>query len=266
LKPQKPLGWLAAAAFTLFVLAGSLSKDGQIDPGTMFFIMGLSVGAGVLAAMGFLEDLFADSVAEFHSFRWAAAGALGLVTYLGRVAALDEVNSIFHVDASALPLTLIAGTAMKVATWLFWPFAAASGLAAVIVALMMINGQTDRDADDFVRTRQLMVAISAAASCGLAALFIGLQLEVEPRLQKLYRIAHATDFSATFRCQGVDEAEFDVLFIGPEQRRVLVAPKLPRYLIRTNGQPEFLTPLRRPQDFVIRDCLPAEPSPLRLPS
>ena len=82
------------------------------------------------------------------------------------------------------------------------------------------------------------------------------QLDGAGRQQKIFRIALAADFVSEFSCSGINNKKFSVLFIGPEQRRVLVVPRIPEPSLLGNGSPEFLQSLNLPAEFPVLDCVP----------
>jgi hypothetical protein len=232
---------------------------GPAGPSTFFALVGVSIATGLVVALGALEEVFASSLTTFKSAQWAVAALIAVVAYSGRVQAINDLNSIFHIDASALPMTLTAGTVLNVAALLFWFFVALA-VAGVISLVLMYGGAVfDEKTEEVKKLRAVSVAFAVVISCGVSAGFAYVHLKENFRQQKLYRLAHMTDFSGSFRCEGIDAEASSVLFIGPEQRRVLVAPKLPTDQIQDERQPQLLQQVAIPSEFEVRDCVAPPP-------
>lgn len=258
-KVHLPLGFLALISIANFVAAGYVLDGTAAGPSTFFSLVGISIATGLLVALGALEEAFSSSVSSFRSAQWAVAALIAVVTYRGRMQAINDLNSIFHIDASALPMTLTAGTVLNVAALLFWFFVALAVAGAASLVLMYLGVVFDEKAEDVKKLRALSIAFAVVVSCGVSAGFAHVHLKGDLRQQKLYRLAHMTDFSGSFRCEGIDSQANDVLFIGPEQRRVLVAPKLSTDQIQDERQPELLQQVAIPSEFEVRDCVAPPP-------
>lgn len=254
-----PLGLLAVISIGNFFAAGYVLDRTAAGPSTFFALVGISIATGLLVALGALEEAFASSVSSFRSAQWAVAALIAVVTYLGRMQAINDLNSIFHIDASALPMTLTAGTVLNVAAKLSWFFVALAGVGAASLVLMYLGVVFDEKTEEVRKLRAVSVAFAVVVSCGVSAGFAHVHLKEDLRQQKLYRLAHMTDFSGSFRCEGIDSQANDVLFIGPEQRRVLVAPKLPTDLMQDERQPELLQQVAVPPEFELKDCIVPAP-------
>lgn len=220
----------------------------------------LSIALGLASIAGYIEA-FMKSALGFESFRWIFAAGIAFIVYLSRVDTVNDINAIFHIDASALPLTTIAGTAMRFASYMFWPMVAVCAVSTLFIAFMMWGSILDDKAD--LEKISLGIRVFAALlASGLAAMFIYAQLADAAISAKLYRIAHSSDFVSKFNCEHIESDKFDVLFIGSEQRRVLVAPKIqPEDMLfnTRKQQPAILMPVKIPEYFTVMECSPGLP-------
>jgi hypothetical protein len=121
---------------------------------------------------------------------------------------------------------------------------------------MIWGSYFDTKTSEEEKTASYFLTICNFFCCGLAVLFIFRHLDDEGRAQKIYRTAHAADFVSKFDCAGWSGENVSVLFIGPEQRRILVAPNLPEPSLFSQKTSEFLQPLKIPAKFPVVECTP----------
>jgi len=258
-KPSKSGYAIKAASFIAmiaFFLICAWSSQKDISQKTFITCLYLSIFLELISIGAMLELAFAPAM-EFASFRWAFAAVLAVVVFFARAQAMGDVNSIFHIDPGALPMTVTAGTAMRFATYLFWPMAVISGIS-VLTLIVMKWGTLLDDADDVGKVSAWSRGIFALVASSLALLIIYAQLSEEGIKAKLYRLAHDTDFNAAFDCKGFKATELDALFIGPDQRKALFAPKISQgFTLNENAEPpELLKSIKIPSAFAISECIP----------
>lgn len=176
----------------------------------------------------------------------------GLVLY-ARGKAAGHINEIFHVDASAFPITLIFTTAILVLKFLI-PF-----VLAVTIFLFSVHIFTGAHwcwAKSKGKDTQLFPAHSLlTAFVSAVILYFGWgwstnQLS-DPRVpEKIYLMAYALDFSHWNECANVPPGQ-PIVFLGNDQDSVLVAPhKLPDYDFSTF----FEASVDVPTDFIRLRC------------
>jgi hypothetical protein len=246
------IGFLSVAL--LFVGAGFVD-NGRIGLDDFLWIQALAIFIGLFALVGAAEKILDAGLAEFKATALWWAALFAILGYFARISALDDVNKIFHIDASALPMTLVAASAMRFFLWMKWPFIIVAVGSIGILFLMWRGTYFPEKTTDGERLASGVLTLSNLVCCGLAAIFISYQLDDIGRQQKLYRTAHAADFVSKFSCSGVDDKKFSVLFIGPEQRKILVAPKLPSPSFFGTRSAEFLQALEVPPEFPVVDCV-----------
>jgi hypothetical protein len=258
--PKTPPAWVAVAALLLLFAAYAWARNGDATPTQSLWATGAAMGLGLLVIVGYVEMIF-HKMLGFKSAIWAVAAAFAIVGYSCHADAARDVNAIFHVDAGALPMTVVAGTALRMFRFFQWWMLAACGVSLLILASFFFDKPDD---DQILRVSRFSTAVASTLFSGLAFLVAHYQLSDEMLRPKLYRIAHNTDFSSAYECVGHDPAQFDALFIGPDQRRALFAPVLNDADLdeAITRRPPVLLPVDIPVAFQVADCVqPAWPRP-----
>lgn len=238
---------IALISITLAVSKGNIAQE------TYFWLLGLIILLGMYTVGALVERLIVHLFSAFQVSKllWAALVAIGL--FVGRKTGIGDVNAVFHIDAAALPMTTTAASAIALFAMMWWPFIIICATSGLILAISIIATLREK------RGYGLAISLSAFLTviCGLSALLITKQLDEEGRHQKIYRIAHATDFSAKFHCKGVDQERYSVLFIGPDQKKVLIAPLISQPSIFLTKRANVLDKVDIPSAFPVKECVPS---------
>ncbi|UVK99474.1 hypothetical protein [Pseudomonas sp. B21-048] len=147
------------------------------------------------------------------------------VVFYARGRAAGYINGVFHVDASALPITLILTTGL-VLFKLLVPFVLIiAALILALHALRIISWVYHQRVGEM--TGDFLFSMLCSAVAGVI-LFFGWswpsdQLSDTRIPEKVYLIAEALDFNLRHECANVDP-ERPVIFLGAGQESVLVAP------------------------------------------
>lgn len=238
---------LAVVATLCFLSTFLLTKLEWI---TFASAAGLLGAAGVLSAMimiGTIESGLREPFARFYSLRYLCVSLFAIAVYVARLQGFSDINAIFHIDAGALPLTVWAATILNMFRL----------LTPVIVLGLALSGflwvYHARSSDDESAPLQWMWLVCAL---GFAILWLiaAARLGDDQRKQFLYRLSQEADFVASFRCDGVDEQGVVGLFIGPEQRRVLLAPIIKDSGFSFRNMPRLFKPVTIPSEFPIVEC------------
>lgn len=252
---------VASLVSIVILIAGAVAlRDRNISQALFTSVLGVSIALGIFSIAGFVETMLKPALG-FESFRWVFVSGLACMAYMSRVDAVNDINEVFHIDAGALPLTTIAGTVLRFATYMFWPMVFVLVTSTVLIVLMFW-GSVLEGKEDVEKLGLGTRVFAAAISSSLACLLIWGQLNDAGIKAKLYRLAHKADFVGRFNCQGIDSNRFAALFIGPEQRRVLLAERIPDDTDIFNASrqpPELMRPVDIPAYFPIMDCLPGFP-------
>lgn len=176
----------------------------------------------------------------------------GLVLY-ARGKAAGHINQIFHIEASALPITLIFTTAILVLKLLI-PF-----ILAIAVFLFTVHIFTglhwcwqrihDKDGQEFP-LHSLLTAFVSAVILHYGWGWSTNQLSDSRIPEKIYLMAYALDFSHRNECANVP-SNWPIIFLGNDQQSVLVAPDK---LVDFDFSKFFQASVIVPTDFVRVRC------------
>ncbi len=263
---QNKMQWaLALVGFFALVL---MANGSQTDPDISFIQKNwLALKAwGALLAVLFLSATLERSklwsaLWTLTSTRWICYVTFTamLLVASGKAAAL--VNSVFAIDATLIPITYAFTTALTLfklmLPWLF-------GLALCAVAMNIWDSV--RGLCRFIRSDLASDFPWQSILFTLVGVIFGFQiynwtnneLSDKQLTQKIYLIAQALDFNSRHDCINIP-GESPVIFLGPTQQRVLVAPeafepfdfttfftahvKVPDHFERAHC--EFMTPAQR---------------------
>jgi hypothetical protein len=176
----------------------------------------------------------------------------GLVLY-ARGKAAGHINEIFHVDASAFPITLIFTTAILVLKFLV-PFVLA--VAIFLFSVHIFTGVHWCWAKFKGKDTQLFPVYSLlTAFVSAVILYFGWgwstnQLSNSRVPEKIYLMAYALDFSHWNECANVPPGQ-PIVFLGNDQESVLVAP---HKLIDFDFSTFFEASVDVPTDFIRLRC------------
>lgn len=252
------VGWVLSLSFFLFVASLFISSNDLLTPGWVLALTCASMIAAIFGVVILIEQKILRHFGNYavSAFFWTIL--LGAATYFARMKAVSDINSIFPFDASALPMTLVAGTVIQLMIFLFWPLVVGAVVAAFYLVLKV------RDSEFWSETHKnpLAVIFSAALICfmtGMSAFYVDHFFSETKRLQILYRVAHAADFSSNFNCAGVDPKQYHVLFVGPEQRRISIAEIIPETFIYFGPRvADIMQEVTLPgkESLELKDCVP----------
>lgn len=252
-----PLAIVSIASFISILIAANLLKNEEPNPNASMLFLALSIFLGLYTLLCLIESKLGRYIIEFKTTLIAWAILVGTLVFYGRISAITDINEIFHIDASALPLTLIASTAIHISGLLFWPIVCAFIIAIAWLLIMGAGNYFDETTPAEEKIARVTTIAMVALSLLLSAIFIHARIhDKDSRLQIIYRTAHSSDFSASFRCQGIDQEVQSVLFIGPEQKRILVAPRIQEQIFFTDKKADVLRSVSIPTDFPLVDCIP----------
>ena len=228
---------LAVVAGTwLAVVLGVMPKRLAIYPMTICGALGMYV----LSTQ--IEQAFSKRFAHFESTKFLGLGALALASFMAHAQAADEINAIFHFDASAFPHALAAGTAFVLLSWLLVPIVLLC-LASLLYA-----------AAPFWR-KSFRAAVAGTCVLFASLMFLGLvgfqMFDPAQRANNIYQVARAMDFNSSFECSGAMPGSDGVAFVGPDQRRGIVAPKLTVVHERADS---MFKAVAIPKNFAVTDC------------
>ncbi|ACT05313.1 hypothetical protein Dd1591_0426 [Dickeya chrysanthemi Ech1591] len=149
----------------------------------------------------------------------------GLVIYARGQAGI-YVNHVFHVDASALPITLLFTTGLMVFK-LILPFiivvAAAMFIINILFLLAWLKNKFDGGDSELPLLYPVLCVLVSSVLLYHGRLWSNEQLSDARVPEKIYLLAHALDFNNSHQCANVPAGR-PVVFLGNAQDVVLVAP------------------------------------------
>ena len=217
---------------------------------------------GILATLGLLTFVSAlQVIVPKRLYQGGAARVFATATFAGfvllcRIEAMDAVNGIFHIDPAGLPITVLIGTGLTFAAkvsgpmFLFFTLLSLCLLAVAMSKISWVRGIAPRS-----RIHRPTIYLQAIVAVLMAWLVLNADERLEDKKainQILYRVAHETDFVGSFVCPPASSAASKGLFLGPDQRRMLVAPK-----IRSHEGDTLFSPVDLPKGFEVLECAPS---------
>lgn len=252
--PMNALATVSIILLVIFILIMCLSNGRYISSDTAFVCTSIVMMYGVGVVLGVIEYKIMAPLKPFVVARLSWAVSIAAIVFAARAGTSGDVNDIFHIDPSALPMTVAVGTVLKIFTWSRWIFTFGFLFSAFMVYQMITEKYFSDETSDSEKKSIQIITVCALVSLGLCAFFSHFEFhDPEKFRQGLYRIAHMTDFSGSFNCQGYNSQNLDALFIGPNQKQALFAPKLPEDYFFTKG-PTLFAPVQIPSEFPIDQC------------
>jgi hypothetical protein len=235
---------MSAISPAIAIFGGALASNGLLGAGFAFvlYLIGATLGLLVLVTLGarFLDDHFAD----FKAAKGFGVALFALATFVAHGRAVGEVNSIFHVDASALPHTTAAASAMIISIWVYLGVLLPICIISVICALYFFGR---------ARRGNAMISFAVFIAALLWASLIDHQIAQDDRRKSnLYQIALEMDFNKRSNCLGVPEQSEGVVFIGPDQLRAIAAPRM---VERSRSSKSIFRGIDVPSKFDVVKCL-----------
>lgn len=234
----------------LFLIASFVSAENHANMALFFMV--IFVFLGLYVFIGTMETTIFRNLIDLKASLIAWVVLFAYFAYVAKAQAVNDINSLFHIDASLLPMTLFAATVLQVMSMLFWPVIVMSILIAIVAYLWRHEFVGSHEGFAIVIT----LAISAVAQGFFAALVWGWVDTAGQRKSTIYRIAHFADFNSSYRCLGMDEGKLSVVFVDPAKTRVLSAPKIPEWSSMPGPKATWLQPLNIPKEFPQRPCIP----------
>ncbi|WP_438301979.1 hypothetical protein [Pseudomonas sp. NMS19W] len=241
---------LALTAFLLVILAVCTTFSNTPYPTIFILAISLAILVSFYILMSLIEMRLARKLMHLKSSLLIWAVLLGGLGFFARIDAQADINGIFHVDPSLLPMTLAAASFMHALAKLEPLFYLISVLSFPIFILCCeANRKGKRTAGH---------AICHLSNC-LVFLITGLLVsevmaKEERRREVLYRFAHLADFNTFSPCKNVQPDEFDVLYLDSSRKRILTAPKV---TTSENIEPEkymLLKYVQVPKTFRTLEC------------
>ncbi|EJL99950.1 MULTISPECIES: hypothetical protein [unclassified Pseudomonas] len=213
---------LAVIAFLLIVVAGCAVQSSTPYPTLFVLAFAVSMLLSFYILMSLIEIKLAQKLMHLKSSLLIWAVFLGGLSVVAKIDAQVEINQMFHVDPSLLPMTLTAATFMHAVAKLQWIFF----LISIVSFAMLVRYS-------YLRRKRMRAGgymlchLSNSLVFFLAGIFVTTVLASDERRgEVLYRFAHVADFSSYSPCTNVRSDEFDVLYLDSSRAKILIAPKI----------------------------------------
>lgn len=220
------LGWLGFIGIILVVSQAAQSDIGWVKEYALVFRL-WGVALCTLCVCASLErSSIVKSLWHFSVTKLLLSVVLSGVILYSRGWAASLMNSIFHVDPSALPITLNFTTAILVFK-LIIPF--------VIVVVFLVSclhmlavvywfkNRVLNDSWEFPPFRSFLLACVTVVILIFGSRWSQGELGERRLPEKIYLMAHTMDFNYSHQCSNINAAQ-PVVFLGQSQESVLVAP------------------------------------------
>lgn len=175
---------------------------------------------------------------------------IGLLIWFSKIDAQVNVNNIFGVDASLLPMTTTAATFMHVMIRTEPAIYATMFVSALLFAFSYPAARLRKEIPLYAicHTSNLLTCVV------IASLISNVFSQEHRRDQILYHIAHMADFSSKSPCTNVYSLTDDVLYLDSVRSKILVAPKIKEHEPTTLLTFSLLAPVLIPSDFKHLTC------------
>ncbi|MEE4125042.1 hypothetical protein [Pseudomonas viridiflava] len=211
---------LISAVFS--VVAITISNSNTPHPDLFALLMSISLLLGIYTFMALMELRLGQRLLQWKSTVILWVVFFGCVSYFAKIQAVSDINSIFRIDASLFPMTLLATTVLHSAGMLFWVVVFIGGVS-FFFALTTHRSENE--------PKQILIIILCHAVNAFTFLVISLFIaykvhDESSRRQMIYRIAQIADFNSFSPCKNVDTKLYSSLYIDTNRYMVLVAPKI----------------------------------------
>ena len=216
---------VSLVVFIMFCIAISCSSGDDPEPEKFaLFMCGVLLGS-IYVFLGLVEVTLMHRIMNLKSSLLLWAFFVACLGYFARTKASVDINTIFHMEASAFSMTLIAATLLHMINFLFW-FFFISGVVCLLVA--------GSSAMEGLHRGKGLMLITCQVVTGLAFMIISwfshYKIDKEGvRHQIIYRIAHSVDFNAHSPCANIDSSKTDMVFLDADKRLALIAPILDEF-------------------------------------
>ncbi|TBV02991.1 hypothetical protein DNK08_18455 [Stutzerimonas kirkiae] len=119
------------SVIAVLILLASFWKA-EDSPDTALFLMVAFVFLGLYIFLGVMEITLLRNLIGLRASLVAWIVLFTYFAYVAKAKAMSDINSIFHMDATLLPMTLVATTALQVLSMLFWPVLVISVLILIV--------------------------------------------------------------------------------------------------------------------------------------
>lgn len=247
------LGLIGVIGVLLAITRSASSDMDWVREHTLAFRLWAVVFCTVFIGVSLERSSVIRTLWGFTITKFLASIILSVLVLCARGKAASYLNGIFHVDASAFPLTLVLTSGLLVLKWLV-PFvlivAAVLSLIHGLIGLGWIKAKLDGESVDEIPLYSFLSFLVSGVILYFGWGWSNDQIADSRMPVKIYLMAHALDFNYSHECANVASSR-PVVFLGTGQESVLVAP----YKLADFNFAEFFEAFESvPTEFVRQRC------------
>lgn len=220
------LGLIGSIGVLLAITRSANSDIEWVSEHTVAFRLWAVVFCTIFVGVSFERSAVIRSLWGFASTKFLVSVILSGVVLYSRGSAAAYVNGVFHVDASALPITLVFTTGLLIIK-LVLPFvlfaAFLLSLAHVLISVGWVKGKLAGQAPHEPPMYSVLAVFVSSVILYFGWCWSHDQIADSRLPEKVYVMAHALDFSYSHECDNIPR-DRPVIFLGSAQEAVLVAP------------------------------------------
>ncbi|MDY1046957.1 hypothetical protein SOM55_09105 [Pseudomonas coleopterorum] len=200
----------------------SISNSETPHPDLFALLMSVSLLLGIYTFLALMELRLGQRLLQWKATIVLWVVSIGCLSYFAKIRAVSDINSIFHIDASLFPMTLLVTTILHSTSMLLWVIGGI-GVTSFICVLTAHRSETTPG-----QTAIIVICYAVNSfTCLVIALFIFYKVDVDSsRQQMIYRISHVADFNSFSPCKNVDPQAYSSVYIDANRYLVLTAPKI----------------------------------------
>lgn len=236
--------------FIMFCIAISCNSGDDPEPEkSAIFMCGALLGS-IYVFLGLVEVILINRLFSLKSSLLLWAFFVACLGYVARVKASVDINTIFHMEASAFPMTLVAATLLHMIGFLFL-FFFISGLGCLALAISSVTQTLNHGKGIILIVCQVVTGV---AFLGISW-FVHFKIDKDSyRFQIIYRIAHSVDFNAYSPCANIDSPTTAMVFLDADKRLALIAPTLDEIAGFEWRKVSYLRSVNIPENFKTVTC------------
>ncbi|MFJ2452601.1 hypothetical protein ACIOWK_12935 [Pseudomonas protegens] len=235
--------------FVMFCIAISCNSGDDPEPEKFaLFMCGVLLGS-IYVFLGLVEVTLMHRIMNLKSSLLLWAFFVACLGYVARTKASVDINTIFHMEASAFPMTLIAATLLHMINSLLW-FFFISGVVCFLLA-----GSSAMEGHHRGRAMLITCQVVTGLAFMIIAWFSHFKIDKEvARHQIIYRVAHSVDFNAHSPCANIDSSTTGMVFLDADKRLALIAPTLDEFAGFEWRKVPYLRSVAIPENFKTVAC------------
>lgn len=209
----------------MFVIATSYTSGDDPEPEKFAIFMCGALLGSIYVFLGLVEVTLMHRIMNLKSSLLLWAFFVACLGYVARTKASVDINTIFHMEANAFPMTLIAATLLHMINSLFWFFFISGVVCFLLAGCSSMEGL-------HLDKRAMLIACQVVTGLAfmIIAWFSHYKIDKEGvRHQIIYRVAHSVDFNAHSPCANIDSSKTDMVFLDADKRLALIAPILDEF-------------------------------------